>query len=305
MGAALEDRDETLAGFLTELLLIGPVALLVASLLGYAIAAAALRPVESMRAEAAVISGAEPGRRLPLPRARDEIRRLGETLNAMLGRLESALERERSFVADASHELRTPLALLQAELELARRQPRSQEELEQALTSASEETDRLVQLAEDLLVLARSDQGRLAVRQEPVSVAALLDGVARRFGEPVAVAPPANGLTLVGDQARLEQALGNLVDNALRHGGGSATLSASPRTGRSSCTSATRAPASPGSSCRAPSSASAGPTRRARAAAPASASPSRTRSRPRTAAPRAPPTGAPAEPTSGWLIPAR
>ena len=120
VGAALEDRDDTLAGFLTELLLIGPVALLIASLLGYAIAAAALRPVESMRAEAAVISGAEPGRRLPLPRSRDEIRRLGETLNAMLGRLESALERERSFVADASHELRTPLALLQTELELGR-----------------------------------------------------------------------------------------------------------------------------------------------------------------------------------------
>ena len=226
IGAALEDRDETLAGFLTELLLIGPVALLVASLLGYAIAAAALRPVESMRAEAAVISGAEPGRRLPLPRSRDEIRRLGETLNAMLGRLESALERERSFVADASHELRTPLAHLQTELELARRQPRSKDELEVALASAAEETDRLVQLAEDLLVLARSDQGRLTVRQEPVPVAALLDGVARRFGEGVAVAPPANGLKLVGDQARLEQALGNLVDNALRHGGGSATLSA-------------------------------------------------------------------------------
>jgi two-component system, OmpR family, sensor kinase len=226
VGAALEDRDETLAGFLTELLLIGPVALLLASLLGYAIAAAALRPVESMRAEAAVISGAEPGRRLPLPPSRDEIRRLGETLNAMLGRLESALERERSFVADASHELRTPLALLQTELELARRQPRSKDELELALASAAEETERLVQLAEDLLVLARSDQGRLAVQHEPVPVAALLDGVARRFGEPVAVAPAANRLTLVGDQARLDQALGNLVDNALRHGGGSAKLSA-------------------------------------------------------------------------------
>ena len=164
----LEDRDETLSGFLTELLLIGPAALLAASLLGYGLAAAALRPVEAMRAEAAAISGSEPGRRLPLPESRDEVRRLGETLNAMLGRLEAALERERAFVADASHELRTPLALLKAELELALRRPRSPEELEQALRSAAGETDRLVRLAEDLLVLARSDQGRLALHTEQV-----------------------------------------------------------------------------------------------------------------------------------------
>jgi signal transduction histidine kinase len=223
---SLEDRDETLGGFLTTLLVIGSVALVLVSLLGHALATAALRPVESMRSEAASVTADEPGRRLPLPRARDEIRRLGETLNAMLGRLEAGLERERSFVADASHELRTPLALLQAELELARRHPRSREELEQALASAAEETDRLVRLAEDLLVLARSDQGRLAVRREPVSVAALLGDVAGRFGERVQVDPAPSGLELTGDRARLEQALVSLVDNALRHGGGAATLRA-------------------------------------------------------------------------------
>jgi two-component system, OmpR family, sensor kinase len=231
VGAALEDRDETLGGFLTELLLIGPAALLVASLLGYGLAAAALRPVESMRAEAAAISGAEPGRRLPLPQSRDEVRRLGETLNAMLGRLQRALERERGFVADASHELRTPLALLKAELELALRHPRSADELRMALRSAAEETDRLVGLAEDLLVLARSDQGRLSVRREPVQVSQLLDHVARRFGEPVSFLSAPDGLTVVGDSSRLEQALASLVDNALRHGGGAATLSAIPENG--------------------------------------------------------------------------
>jgi two-component system, OmpR family, sensor kinase len=225
VGAALEDRDETLSGFLAELLLIGPAALLAASLLGYALAAAALRPVETMRAEAESISGAEPGRRLPPPRSRDEVRRLGETLNAMLGRLESALERERSFVADASHELRTPLALLKAELEVALRRPRSPAELEQALRSAADETDRLVRLAEDLLVLARSDQGRLALRVEAVPAATLLAAVAGRFGESVQVSAP-DGLEVVGDETRLEQALANLVDNALRHGAGPVRLSA-------------------------------------------------------------------------------
>lgn len=229
-GAALEDRNETLSGFLTELLLIGLVALVVASLLGYAIAAAALRPVESMRAEADSISGVEPGRRLPLPRARDEIRRLGETLNAMLGRLEGALERERGFVADASHELRTPLALLKTELELALRRPRSAEELEQSLRSAAGETDRLVRLAEDLLVLARSDQGRLAIRNEPVQARDLLVGVAGRFGAEVEVVGT-DDPEVVGDQVRLEQALGSLVDNALRHGAAPIRLSATARNG--------------------------------------------------------------------------
>jgi two-component system OmpR family sensor kinase len=237
VGASLEERDEALRGFLGELFLIGPAALLLASLLGYGIATAALRPVEAMRAEADAVSGAEPGRRLPLPRSRDEVSRLGETLNAMLGRLESALERERSFVADASHELRTPLALLKAELDVALRRPRSKEELEQALRSAATETDRLSRLAEDLLVLARSDRGMLPLRTEPISVRDVAARVAERFAHraqavkrtiEVDASPE---IDIVADGPRLEQALGNLVDNAFRHGGGAIRLSAAERNG--------------------------------------------------------------------------
>ncbi len=164
VGASLEDRDETARQFLTVLLVVLPLALLFTSLLGYALATAALRPVEAMRVEASAISGSDPERRLPLPSSRDEIRRLGETLNEMLDRLELALERERAFVADASHELRTPLAALQTELELALRRPRTAEELESAVRSAADETDRLVGLAEDLLLVARADRGGLPVR---------------------------------------------------------------------------------------------------------------------------------------------
>ena len=116
VGASVDDRIEALEGLRTQLLLGGPVALLLASLLGYSLAAAALRPVESMRREAEAVSAAEPGRRLPLPPADDEIARLGTTLNTMLGRLESALARERRLVSDASHELRTPLAALRTDL---------------------------------------------------------------------------------------------------------------------------------------------------------------------------------------------
>lgn len=230
VGASLEDRVEALDGLRSELLIIGPVALLLSSGLAYLLAASALRPVETMRRRATEISADRPGRRLPLPPARDEIRRLGETLNAMLQRLEDGLARERRFVADASHELRTPLALLQTELELALRRPRSREELEQALGSASEEVDRLVQLAEGLLVLARADEGELTLRCEPVPALELLESVTRRYarraerdGRTLNVVARAD-VRILGDRLRLEQALGNLVDNALRYGAGEIRL---------------------------------------------------------------------------------
>jgi signal transduction histidine kinase len=231
VGTSLEDRDDALSGLLAQLLIGGPLALLVASGAGYALAAAALRPVESMRRRAEEISAAEPGRRLPVPEAEDEVRRLGETLNDMLSRLELALARERRFVTDASHELRTPLALLKAELELALRQTRSAGELEAAIRSAAAETDRLAQLAEDLLVLARADQGRLPVRRERVAAGTVLSRAAERFraraehaGRAITTDAPA-GLELAGDELRLEQALGNLIENALRHGLGAIVVS--------------------------------------------------------------------------------
>src|SRR5918995_1156863 len=118
VGESLEQRTRALEGLHTLLAIAGPLALLVASLAGYTVAAAALRPVERMRRRAAELTGEAEGR-LPVPPSRDEIARLGDTLNAMLGRLQAVLARERSFVSDASHELRTPLAILRTELELA------------------------------------------------------------------------------------------------------------------------------------------------------------------------------------------
>jgi two-component system OmpR family sensor kinase len=238
VGASLEERGEALENLTRQLLLGGPLALLVASLLGYLLAAAALRPVESMRREAEAVSAAEPGRRLPLPPATDEIARLGTTLNTMLGRLEAALARERRFVSDASHELRTPLATLRAELELALRRRRSKAELEASVASAAEEAERLSQLAEDLLVLARSDDGSLPVRRERLPVAKLLADVRERYarraaeaGRSIAVEAP-DELQLDADRLRVEQAVGNLVENALRHGAGRILLAAHQREDR-------------------------------------------------------------------------
>jgi two-component system, OmpR family, sensor kinase len=231
VGTPLEGRDQALATLRTELLAGGPAALLLTSLIGYLIAAAALRPVERMRTRAAAISANRLSERLPIAASQDEIARLGETLNEMLGRLETALERERSFVTDASHELRTPLAHLRAEIELALESPREKDELEAALRSVGDESDRLTQLAEDLLLLARVDKGTLPIRRDEVDLDQLLDGIAVRFERRAREA----GRTIENnggggrarvDRLRIEQALGNLIDNALRHGAGTTHVSA-------------------------------------------------------------------------------
>jgi len=232
VGASTEDNEETLAGLAGAFAVGAPVALLLASGLGYVLAGRGLAPIEAMRRRAGEITLEHSGERLPLPPADDEVCRLGQTLNSMLDRIEASLERERVFVADASHELRTPLANLRAELELANRPGRSANEMRAALLSAAEEVDRLSRLAEDLLVIARSEQGRLPIRREPVELLPLLERVRERFGgsarergRELAIDARA-GATAKLDPLRIEQALGNLVDNALRHGEGPVRLSA-------------------------------------------------------------------------------
>jgi signal transduction histidine kinase len=229
-GRSLEARDETLDRLAREFMFAAPAALLLAVIAGYALAAAALRPVEAMRRRADAVSAHETGQRLPVPPARDELRALAVTLNDMLARLEAAFEHERRFVSDASHELRTPLALLRAELELALNKPRSRDELEHAVRSAAEETERLSRLAEDLLLIARSDQGQLPIRLEPVHSSELFERVRNRFavradalGRPLLIDEPTSSV-VSADPLRMEQALGNLVDNAFAHGAGAVTL---------------------------------------------------------------------------------
>jgi len=221
-GVAFDDQRATLDSLRLDLVLALPVAAVLALLVGWYVGGAALRPVDRMRAEAAAISASDPERRLPVPATRDELAALGLSLNAMLDRLQAALERERRLVDDASHELRTPLANLKAELDLALRRARTQPELEAALRSAADETDRLSRLAADLLVLARANRGQLPVRRELVDVeelardaAAALEGRATAAGVRLSVAVPPGALASV-DGARVRQALDDLLDNALR-----------------------------------------------------------------------------------------
>jgi signal transduction histidine kinase len=229
-GTTLKDRERANESLVRALLIGVPIALLLATITAIALIGGALRPVEQMRRRAATISAGEADARLPLPEAHDEVRRLGETLNEMLARLQRAFERERSFVADASHELRTPLAILSAELELAARRDRTNAELQAAVASAAEEVERLTKLAEDLLVLARADNRGVPVRPETQSLEPLVREVAAAFAQRAGTreieVEVAADLEASVDAERIRQALGNLVDNALAHGEGEVRMSA-------------------------------------------------------------------------------
>jgi two-component system, OmpR family, sensor kinase len=232
-GVSLAERDAALDKLDNSLVIGVPPALLLASLAAYLLAAAALAPVERMRRRAATISTDEISTRLPLPESDDEIRRLGTTLNAMLDRLEEGLLHERMFVANASHELRMPLAVLKAELEVSLRERGDATALREAMGSAVEETDRIIKLAEDLLLLARAQDGTLPILPEdlPVDVAlaelgAKFAPVVERTGRTLILnhGGIATGVAVRADPDRLQEAVSNLIDNSLRYGDGPVTL---------------------------------------------------------------------------------
>jgi signal transduction histidine kinase len=222
VAASLAQRESAIEGLGGALVIGGALALVLASAVAYGIAAGALRPVDAMRRRAERITQADYRAQLPVPPARDELGRLAETLNAMLRRLAETSEHERSFVANASHELRTPLTAMRAELELALRRTDDPERLAAAIRAALGDTERLSRLADDLLVLARADAGRLPVKRTRVDLPELVDRVVRlvpRGDRPLNVAddlPP----TVEADELRLEQALRNMLENAVAHGAG-------------------------------------------------------------------------------------
>jgi signal transduction histidine kinase len=237
VGATLGDRQDALHHLLLLYAVAAPVALTVSSALVWLVTGAALRPVERIRRRAETISHTDPAARLPVPDTGDEIGRLAVTLNDVLGRLQAGMEREHRFVDDASHELRTPLAVLKAELDLTSARPRTRDELAATVAAAARETDRLVQLAEDLLVLARARGGRLPVHRGEVRLPDVLDEAVAPFrarfaqrGAELSVEAPDRTVTL--DPARLRQAVQNLLDNSLLHGAGPVEVRAAVEPGR-------------------------------------------------------------------------
>ena len=228
-GSAMDQASNTLASLRLLLVTGGPAALALACLAAWLLAGAALRPIERMRREAAAISVSGPGRRLGVPAVNDEVARLGRTLNSLLSRLQEAAEREQRLLDDASHELRTPLSILKAELDLTLSREREPADLLAALHSASEETDRLARLAEDLLVLSRSRAAGLRIHRMSTPLRDLVGRAcaghqtrARECGARIEWQAQAADVQV--DPMRLRQALDNLLDNAIRHGQGTGGL---------------------------------------------------------------------------------
>ncbi len=226
VGRPLKDRQRVINLFLAGLFVGIPICLLLASFAGYGVAALALRPVDRMRERAEVLSTAEPGARLPVPQTRDEISALGESLNAMIDRLERAFTEERAVNTSARSELGPPLALLKTQLDDALRNDAPPEELEAALRTAAEETDRLSRLADDLLTVTRADQGRMPVHLHPVDVSDLIAHAAERVrgrmsdaGRELEVVRQ-DGRIAQADAAWVSQALDNMLDNAILYGDG-------------------------------------------------------------------------------------
>ena len=189
---------------------------------GPSLARVALRPVDEMTRTARRITAEDLSRRVERPGTGDEMERLAETLNGMLARLEAAFTQTRRFAADAAHELRTPLAALRGGIEVALRAERTPEEYRRVLASSLEEVERLIRLAEDLLLLSRSSAGpdvtRAPVDLEPL----LLDvfDVGARLGQAAAVSVRTDAMapaTVRGDATALRRAVLNLVENAIKY----------------------------------------------------------------------------------------
>lgn len=198
-----------------------PLLLIVASLGGVALAGRALRPVVDLTHVASSISGHDLRRRVPVGSAHDELSELATTFNAMIDRLQGAVQREKSFTADASHELRSPLAVIRAEATLALEHRRPETAYQQALATIDDQAAAMEDLIAALLMLARLETTS-GFEQEPLDVARLVTAAVEQARQSVeqpdvAIACDlAEGLLVEGSEPLLKRAISNVVENALK-----------------------------------------------------------------------------------------
>ena len=225
-GEHLGEVERTARALLTYLLVTAVVAMMAGVATIWLVAGRALGPLRTMAAVAEEVGWTRDlRRRLPPVQPRDEVGRLTEAFNAMLGRLEDAQESQRRFVADASHELRTPLTTIRSNAGLLRREPPLEPgDAREAVVDIAAESERMSRLVDGLLTLARADAGQ-ELRRAPLDLAQVAEPVARRAGLDASL----ESAPVLGDADALTQLAWILADNARRHGGGTGTMWVRPR----------------------------------------------------------------------------
>jgi heavy metal sensor kinase len=226
--------DQALAGLVHTLIIAIPLALALAAGGGIFLARRALKPVDKIAQTAQEIEETDLSRRINV-NTKDELGRLAATLNAMIGRLEKAFQRQKQFTSDASHELRTPLAVIEAESTLALQKERPSSDYRQSLESISQESRRMSSLIDQLLTLARADAGKEQWNFMEVNLGKLISnlstdvevlcqekGLSFQLGQ-------TQDLVVKGDEARLRELFMNLLDNAIRYTPTPGTVSVSLR----------------------------------------------------------------------------
>ena len=224
VAVSTRDFDQVLMRFGLLLLLSAPVFLLLAALGGYWMSRRALAPVDEITLAARSISAQNLSRRLAVPRTGDELERLAGTLNEMLERLDSAFHRVMKFTADASHELRTPVSVIRTSAELTLRKPRTEGEYREAVSQILQESEKVSQLIEQLMDLARADAGAVALSFVPLPLSEIL----RRSLDQAKILAAAKQISIIealssapiqvrGDAASLERLFLILLDNAVKY----------------------------------------------------------------------------------------
>jgi heavy metal sensor kinase len=205
----------------TEIL---PLLVLLVSLLGYWLSGRALAPVNRIIETAGLIGAQNLSSRLEVPKPRDELRRLTETLNAMLARIEASFKSITQFTADASHDLRTPVAVIRATAEITLRKPRAPEEYRRALSTILETSVDTSELLENLLTLARADAGAAGMEMRPLDLAAHVQKARERAALlglekalDITATTPREPVWVKADAIAIDRLLLILLDNAVKY----------------------------------------------------------------------------------------
>ncbi|HTY44847.1 MAG TPA: heavy metal sensor histidine kinase [Patescibacteria group bacterium] len=215
--------ESTLQNMRLILFVLLPLVVFITGILGVFLAKIALRPVDRMTQTIHQITAESLKLRIAIPDTRDEIRRLADTFNAMLERLDHAFTSQRQFLEDITHEFKTPLAVLKGQLEVALRRMRSKEEYETVLRSNLEEINRITHIVEDLLMLARFDKNAISLDMKKLDLSSLVRRVADDMELLAAqkhikfIVSSQDDVIVDGDEEKLRRLLLNIVDNAIKY----------------------------------------------------------------------------------------